>query len=452
MGASANAARQGTQLARDRARRQCDARGPERPTARGFNMTRKKHTSIFFHKRRADRRDFLKTAASLAALAAAPTRLATAEAHSTADKIIPGKDRRLIVHTARPTVIETPLELLNLDGPTPTPLVFVRNVQPADESVTLRQPATPWKLELVGLVDRPRTVDANDLAAMPQVEHELVLQCSGNGRSLFSASSPVKGTPWGNGAMANVSFSGVALQVLLERLGAKVSAEATYLSAEGRDLPAPAEQDFEHSIPLEEALRKSFLALRMNGQLLPAAHGGPLRLVTPGYYATMHVKWLSRLRFDASESNHTSQIPHYRTPRVPIAPGEAFVPSYANSEPTWKMKIKSVVLSPLAGATVVAGDVEFAGVAFNDGESPIEAVLVSGDRGRTWQLAVLQVPKSPYAWYRWRTTLRLSSGAQQIWARAIDRLGRTQPIDGAIGWNPQGYAWNGMEKIDVTVA
>jgi hypothetical protein len=30
-------------------------------------------------------------------------------------------------------------------------------------------------------------------------------------------------------------------------------------------------------------------------------------------------------------------------------------------------------------------------------------------------------------------------------------LGRGQPFDGAIHWNPQGYTWNGVEKIDVTV-
>jgi DMSO/TMAO reductase YedYZ molybdopterin-dependent catalytic subunit len=190
----------------------------------------------------------------------------------------------------------------------------------------------------------------------------------------------------------------------------------------------------------------------MNGQPLPAVHGGPLRLVTPGFYGTMQVKWLSRLRFDAAESDHTSQIPHYRTPRSPIAPGENFVPTYANSEPNWRMKIKSVILSPAPKSKVPAAGVNVEGVAFNDGDCPIEAVLVSGDRGQSWLPAQLKVPKSSYAWYRWKATLKMSPGEQQIWARAIDRLGRTQPLDGAIAWNPQGYTWNGVEKIDVIVA
>jgi len=69
----------------------------------------------------------------------------------------------------------------------------------------------------------------------------------------------------------------------------------------------------------------------------------------------------------------------------------------------------------------------------------------------TWHPADLQVPVSPFAWYRWTAKLRLPTGAQEIWALAIDELGRTQPRDGAVHWNPQGYAWNGMEKINVAV-
>ena len=39
-----------------------------------------------------------------------------------------------------------------------------------------------------------------------------------------------------------------------------------------------------------------------------------------------------------------------------------------------------------------------------------------------------EVPESPYAWYRWQTHASSSpSGKQQIWARAVDALGRSQP-------------------------
>ena len=93
-----------------------------------------------------------------------------------------------------------------------------------------------------------------------------------------------------------------------------------------------------------------------------------------------------------------------------------------------------------------------AGVAFNDGESPIESVLVSTDLGRTWKAADLAVPDSRYAWYGWRTKVKLAFGNRQIWARAFDRLGRSQPMEAASDWNPSGYTYNAIEKIDLIVA
>ena len=174
-----------------------------------------------------------------------------------------------------------------------------------------------------------------------------------------------------------------------------------------------------------------------------------MRLVTPGYYGTMHVKWITRLRFTDHESGHTSQIPHYRTPRVPIKPGERFTPTYENSEPNWRMRLKCVILTPQPGATLPLGLLSIAGVAFNDGEAKIESVLVSVDQGCVWQCAQLDAPESPYAWYRWTAEVRISTRTTQIWARAIDSLGRSQPLDGAVFWNPSGYTWNGVEMIDV---
>lgn len=397
---------------------------------------------------------FLKrVGATVAAAYGAVPAGALADQSQAADALLPGKDPRLVVHTAAPAVFETPLDLLAQDRVTPIDKLFVRNVQHSAALLTIKPASLAgWKIELGGLVNRPQSINARLLEELKQTAVEMVLQCSGNGRSQFSAVAKVKGTAWGRGGMGNVVFSGVRLQTVLDHFGIKPKQEARYLSAEGVDDPAAGEEDFEHSIPLEDALKKSVLALRLNGEPIPAVHGGPVRLVTGGYYGTMHVKWISRLRFDAQESNHTSQVPHYRTPLVAIAPGEPFEATLANSEPNWRMKIKSVVLAPLPGAKLTAGKVSASGVAFNDGEAAIETVLVSGDAGRTWQRADVEAPDSPYAWYLWQTRLNLPAGRHQIWARAIDKLGRTQPLDGAIHWNPNGYTWNGVDKIDVTMA
>jgi sulfite oxidase len=45
----------------------------------------------------------------------------------------------------------------------------------------------------------------------------------------------------------------------------------------------------------------------------------------------------------------------------------------------------------------------------------------------------------------------LAKGRRRILARAVDTLGRTQPLDGAIDWNPAGYGWHGVHAAEVTV-
>jgi sulfite oxidase len=50
-----------------------------------------------------------------------------------------------------------------------------------------------------------------------------------------------------------------------------------------------------------------------------------------------------------------------------------------------------------------------------------------------------------------RTSLNPPPGVYEIWSRAIDALGRTQPLDGSIFWNPNGYEWTGVFKSEVTV-
>ena len=111
----------------------------------------------------------------------------------------------------------------------------------------------------------------------------------------------------------------------------------------------------------------------------------------------------------------------------------------------------SYILQPESGAKLKAGAVTVSGVAYNDGSVRLETVLVSFDRGQSWQPAKFEVPDSPYAWYRWTTQANLKPGVHEIWSRAIDALGRTQPLEGSIFWNPNGYEWTGVFKVEVTV-
>jgi sulfite oxidase len=370
---------------------------------------------------------------------------------SDASSVVRGKDARLIVHSQRPVELETPIELLRQHDITPARLIFVRNNQALDKSLSTDPVNDPqWSVELDGLIEFPRSITVAELSEMDQVEQTLVLQCSGNGRAYFSESAAASGSQWLNGAMANVKFKGVPLKAVIERLKANVSSVAKYVTGEGKDSPIKADAaDFEHSIPLDDALDRSLLALQLNGEPIPAVHGGPVRLVTPGYYGTMNVKWLSRLRFESQETANHHQVKRYRTPLTPIAPGAKFEYSLDNSEPNWEMRIKSVIFVPLDKQVVPAGKVKVEGVAWNDGAARIATVEVSSDSGATWKKTTLQAPDSPFAWHHWSTEIDLPRGKHQICCRAIDALGRTQPKDGSIHWNPAGYAWNGIQSVRV---
>jgi DMSO/TMAO reductase YedYZ molybdopterin-dependent catalytic subunit len=369
---------------------------------------------------------------------------------------VTGKDRRMIVHVASPGELETPLELLRQHAITPKELLFVRNNQLMEDNRQTLEPAplAGWKIEVTGLLQgEKQSLDAKELESLPQVEHVVVVQCSGNGRSFFSRAAQVKGAPWQNGAMGNVRFTGVPLAKVFEKLGVKPTDKARFLTAEGRDVATKAGgADFEHSIPLWAALDRSLLAIKMNGEPIPSVHGGPVRLVTPGYYGTMNVKWLSRLRLEQNETDNHHQAGRYRTPLEPIKPGSDFDYRLDNSDANWNMRIKSVIFNPLDGQELKAGGAEIRGVAFNDGVAKIDAVEVSLNGGRRWRRAQVERPNGPYAWHPWQIGLDLPRGEQTILARAIDALGRTQPLDGAIQWNPAGYGWSGVHKVTVRVA
>ena len=365
---------------------------------------------------------------------------------------IEGKDPRMELLSEEPLVLGTPVELLAEHRITPKESLFVRNIQHLPGGRTLEPRSLEgWEIELSGLIEPSRIViQAEELLEMQQVEHEMVLQCSGNGRFMYQG---IPGTPWTQGGVGNVRFAGVPLSAVLEKHGVKIDPQVQYLTAEGQKGPMGGQRpDLEHSLPVADVLERSILALRLNGEDLPTIHGGPVRLVTPGFFGTMQLKWLSALRFEIAESTCFYHANEYRVPLSPVQPGERFKFTLENSRPTWSIRLMSYILDPAPDAELEAGTVTVSGVAFNDGSARLESVLVSLDKGKSWQSAEFETPTSPYAWYQWTTQAELEPGVHEIWSRAIDHLGRSQPLDGGVYWNPNGYEWTGVFKTQVTVS
>jgi len=379
-------------------------------------------------------------------------------AESAAD-IIKGKSPEMVVHNAKLGVMETPISLLRKYDHTPKEILFCRYHYPHEGEAawyaSLQAPQrNDWTLEIDGLVARPRTVKLADIAQMGQVKRVSVLQCAGNGRSFYAAKQKVGGGQWKNGGMGNVEWEGVPLRHFLDEMKVLPAASVRWLTAEGWDQPAtPEGSDFAKSYHIDDpALDNAILALKMNGEPIPAAHGGPLRLIIPGFYGNMNVKLLTKLMLMSEQSPSAFQSVGYRFPLKPVQPGEFKAGDYTlnNSRPTYGHQIKSVIFSPLPEDKPRSGMVEITGVAFNDGMAPITSVQVSANGGKTWQEATIKPAEDAWAWYHWSAKATLVPGANTLMSLATDALGRSQPMDGLARWNPRGYEWNGVERLVVT--
>ena len=74
-------------------------------------------------------------------------------------ELVKGKDGRLEVLSKEPIVLQTPLELLDRKGVTPSELLFVRNNQLLAGADTM-QPLklAGWKVELGGLMEQKKNI------------------------------------------------------------------------------------------------------------------------------------------------------------------------------------------------------------------------------------------------------------------------------------------------------
>ncbi len=173
-----------------------------------------------------------------------------------------------------------------------------------------------------------------------------------------------------------------------------------FLTALGADGEAGDPGRVERSVPLRIGLERGLLAFGLNGEPLSRSHGGPIRLVIPGYFAVNSVKWVVRLALTADESDAAIQTVRYRlTP-----PGSISGP---DDPSCWEMPVKSWVTSPEHGA-VVSEVLDVEGVAFS-GAGPVTEVDVSGDGGKTWRPAALGPSDGPAAWSTFNATIEVGT-------------------------------------------
>jgi hypothetical protein len=178
----------------------------------------------------------------------------------------------------------------------------------------------------------------------------------------------------------------------------------------------------------------------MNGDPLPVKHGFPLRVVVPGWAGDSWAKWVTSIRVLDKEADGFWMKGAYRHPGKPVPPGTALPPE--QMQPVTSLRVKSVIASPLDGATSPPGRATaIRGVAWSGDGGAVTAVEVSIDGGRSWQAARLGSERSRFGWRQWELAWTRNRVTTRL-ARARDAGGDTQPF--AQEWNPAGYLWNAI--------
>lgn len=360
----------------------------------------------------------------------------------------PGKEPGLVVLGDRPLVAETPERLLD-DETTPISKFFIRN------NGQIPEPAADpnaWKLTVDGEVNSKLELALGDLKNRFQPKtYRMVLECGGNGRSGFQPQA--RGNQWTNGGAGCAEWTGVPLADLLKAAGLKDTAKYTaHYGADPHLSGDSGKESLSRGMPIPKAMEEhSLVVFAMNGELLPAIHGGPVRLVIPGWPGSLSHKWLTRIRIrDREHDGQGMTGTSYRVAINPMVPGGKV--DDGNFRILESMPVRSIITAPANGARLPIGtrEVPVRGAAWA-GDLTVRAVDLSTDFGATWSPAEMQPGRNRYDWNRWTGTAELpSDGYYELWVRATDSSGRMQPHL-AGGWNPQGYGGNAMHRVAILV-
>lgn len=381
-------------------------------------------------------------------------------------------------------VINGRAPILDLEGLiTPTDAYYIVN------QLEVPDPIHPedWRVTIEGAIERPLELGLDDLRKLPGRSVRAVTECAGNDAGFFDYltkggrkpsrrnqqdmqkraemrvkgqvpnAAEVSGESTTTCAMSAGEFTGVPLAEVLKRAGLKPSAVAVRAQGFDTGRPDPAVQfrsvgttdyqyvdpgviNYDKGLPFAKALHPdTLIAWAMNGEYLTHIHGGPVRLVVPGWCGNWWVKWLQTL-----EVTETMPACYHQT--------HYFVYGKSADDPDKKpltaMGVRCIITDPVdEDAPLAAGDHVVRGLAWT-GEGIIARVEVSLDGGGTWQDAHIEEPRERWLWVRWSLPWAAKAGNHKLLARATDERGRVQP---QVPWNFQRKLCDWIVPTEVSV-
>jgi DMSO/TMAO reductase YedYZ molybdopterin-dependent catalytic subunit len=245
--------------------------------------------------------------------------------------------------------------------------------------------ADTWSLRIHGMVSREITVDYRQLLARPLIERDVTLACVSN----------EVGGPY----IGNARWIGAPLKDLLDEAGVDPGAsQLVSRSADGFTVGTPT------AIVMDG--RDAMLAVAMNGEPLPLAHGFPVRMVVPGLYGYVSAtKWVVDLELTTFQAFDAYWIERGWAKQAPI-------------------KTESRIDTPREGERIGAGAVPVAGVAWAQHRG-IDGVEVRIDEG-PWVRAELAQEDTVDTWRQWIYRWDAPAGDHTLAVRATDGSGVLQ--------------------------
>jgi len=277
-----------------------------------------------------------------------------------------------------------------------------------DTALVLPQVApSTWQLRIHGMVNRELTITFDELLRRPLIEDYITLCC---------VSNPVAG-PY----IGNALWLGASLASLLREAGIRAGAD---------QLICTSVDGFTSGTPVQTVMdgRDALLAVAMNGQPLPVAHGFPARMVVPGLYGYVSAtKWVTDINVTTFAGNYAYWAQRGWSQQAPI-------------------KTESRIDVPTGQNQIQAGRTAVAGVAWAQHKG-IEAVEVRVDQG-PWNQARLAAVPGIDCWRQWVWDWDATPGNHVIAARATDKTGYTQT---AVQEPPEPNGASGYPTVAVTV-
>ncbi|TCP47827.1 molybdenum-dependent oxidoreductase-like protein [Tamaricihabitans halophyticus] len=295
-----------------------------------------------------------------------------------------------------------------------------------------------YRIDLVLPDGRTVAVGIDELRALPTREIVAVLECAGNGRGLRDSRAP--GNQFGLGMFGQAKWVGTSLRTVLAEFDGTEGWEYAVLHAPDNGVTQPEDKHayFAKGLHRDKALHPdTMLCWQVNDGPLPVEHGGPVRLVVPGWYGIWWVKWPTRIDLTSTEFHGFWQHERYT---YQDDNGEVLAV-------VGQQRPRAVVLSPEEGEAV-GDDAVISGVAWA-GPRQVARVEITADDGTNWIPAELAAPEGAWSWVRWNARLPagLPRGMRRIAARVVDDAGETQ--DWTAPLDRLGYGNNQIHIVNV---